>query len=190
MAISPPSDIVLDVARAVEPSKLEAARTKLARRTGAAGMAGAVGTFSLGEATGSLAAGATRAAKAPDDASTYKKFESMVLQTFIQNMLPKDAESVYGKGMSGDMWKSLMAGKMAEVMSERGGIGIANSLLADHYKDGKKTMPVGPVSRGPEQTELDKQAMLSSALMQELQTKMARSLTDEPGGVADAPTKI
>ncbi len=32
----------------------------------------------------------------------------MVLQTFIQNMLPKNTEGVYGEGLSGDMWKSMM----------------------------------------------------------------------------------
>ena len=40
---------------------------------------------------------------------SYANFEAMVLQTFIQTMLPKDAEAVYGKGMAGDMWKSMMS---------------------------------------------------------------------------------
>ena len=63
----------------------------------------------------------------------------MVLQTFIQNMLPKDGEAVYGKGMAGDMWKSLMAEKMAQVMAERGGIGIADRMLGQY--DAAKTKP-------------------------------------------------
>ena len=56
-----------------------------------------------------------------------------MLQTFIQNMLPKDGAAVYGKGMAGDMWKSLLAEKVAEVMADRGGIGIADRVLGDRY---------------------------------------------------------
>lgn len=189
MAISPPSDIVLDVARAVEPTNLEAARAQLARRAGGASASGPVGTFSLDEAASAAGPSLGRKATPESDAVSYKRFESMVLQTFIQNMLPKDAELVYGKGMAGDMWKSLTAGKLADVMAERGGIGIADRLLADHYKDGKTTAAIGPVSRGPEQTELDQQSMLSSALVQELQRKMANAITAEPGSRTE-PTKI
>ena len=181
MAISPPSDIVLDVARAVEPANLEAARTQLAKRAGGAALPGPAGTFSLEEATGTAGAGATRAPTVDGDAKSYKRFEAMVLQTFIQNMLPKDTESVYGKGMAGDMWKSLMAGKLADVMSDRGGIGIADRLLADHYRDGDKTTSIGPISRGPERAEIDQQSMLSNALVQEMQRKVTNAITDEPG---------
>ena len=60
-----------------------------------------------------------------------------MLQTFIQNMLPKDGAAVYGKGIAGDMWKSLLAEKLADVMAERGGIGISDRMLGDHYADGE-----------------------------------------------------
>ncbi len=57
----------------------------------------------------------------------------MVLQTFIQNMLPKDGAAVYGKGMAGEMWKSMLAEKVARCVAERGGIGIADRMLGEHY---------------------------------------------------------
>ena len=86
-----------------------------------------------------------------------------MLQTFIQNMLPKDTEAVYGKGMSGDMWKSMMADKLADVMSDRGGIGIADRLLADHYRDGDKTTLRSARSRAaPNAADADQQSMLST----------------------------
>ncbi|RWO96952.1 rod-binding protein, partial [Mesorhizobium sp.] len=85
---------------------------------------------------------ADKAAAATDPANKFKKFEAMVLQTFIQNMLPKDTEGVYGKGLAGDMWKSQLAERVADVMAERGGIGIAKSMLADHYLEGKRVVPV------------------------------------------------
>lgn len=61
-------------------------------------------------------------------AEPFKKFEAFVLQTFIQEMMPEDTESVYGKGFAGDVWKSMLAEKLAEVVAKSGGIGIADLL--------------------------------------------------------------
>lgn len=168
MAISPPSDIVLDVARAVEPGGIETARAALTKRAD-----GAASTFLIAEPISRPMADTTEAGPA----KKFQRFEAMVLQTFIQNMLPKDTEGVYGKGLAGDMWKSQLAERLADVMAERGGIGIARSMLADHYLDGKRTVPIGPVSGGPEKTEIDQQTRLSTSLVQELQRKAARSMT-------------
>jgi Rod binding domain-containing protein len=179
VAISPPSDIVLDVARAVEPAGVEAARAKLARRGGAA--SGAAASFSIADMRNS-AASDSGPAKSPD---TFKRFEAMVLETFIQNMLPKHAENVYGKGVAGDMWKSMLAGKLADAMAERGGIGISDRILGDHYVEGEKTMPVGPLSGGPDRAEADQQAMLSTALVQELQRNVARALSEDQADPAE-----
>ncbi|WP_064995631.1 rod-binding protein [Mesorhizobium sp. WSM1497] len=180
LAISPPSDIVMDVARAVDPADIETARAALTKRAG-----GAAGTFSLDAAAsvdaGSILSRATadKAAAATDPAKKFKKFEAMVLQTFIQNMLPKDTEGVYGKGLAGDMWKSQLAERVADVMAERGGIGIAKSMLADHYLEGKRVVPVGPVSGGPEKAEVDQQNSLSTSLVHQLQRKAAGSMTGD-----------
>lgn len=182
MAISPPSDIVLDVSRAAEPAGVQAARLALARRGDAAGAA-TTATFSLGE--GSAAAKASAAGPKAETPASFVRFEAMVLQSFIQNMLPKDAEAVYGKGMAGDMWKSMMAEQLAGVMAERGGIGIAERVMGDHYFEGENKQAVGAVSGGPEQAEIDRQTMLSTALVQELQLKMTRTLTGEEAPATD-----
>jgi flagellar protein FlgJ len=172
LAISPPSDIILDVARAVEPAGIEAARAALTKRA-----SGVSGTFSINHVSPLLRASTD---KPPvDPAKKFQRFEAMVLQTFIQNMLPKDTEGVYGKGLAGDMWKSQLAERLADVMAERGGIGIAKSMLADHYLDGKRTVPIGPVSGGPEKTEIDQQTRLSTSLVEELQRKATRSMTGD-----------
>ncbi|RUX31694.1 flagellar biosynthesis protein FlgJ [Mesorhizobium sp. M7A.F.Ca.US.011.01.1.1] len=176
----------MDVARAVDPTDIEAARAALTKRAG-----GAAGAFSV-DSAGSLDAAASvdagsvlsratadKAAASTDPAKKFKKFEAMVLQTFIQNMLPKDTEGVYGKGLAGDMWKSQLAERVADVMAERGGIGIAKSMLADHYVEGKRIVPVGPVSGGPEKTEIDQQSSLSTSLVHELQRRAARSITGD-----------
>jgi hypothetical protein len=177
LAISPPSDIVLDVARAATPQDLRAARTALAARTSAPAIAFPDDTPMLSRANSSAAV---------DPAQSYKHFEAMVLQTFIQNMLPKATEDVYGKGLAGDMWKSQLAQRMGDVIADRGGIGIARSLLADHYLDGKRKVAIGPVSTGPQRTEIDTQTRLSDSLIQDLQMKTARTL--HAGGEHDQRT--
>ncbi len=180
LAISPPSDIVLDVARAAAPADVEAARARLETHAGAAAVA-----FDPGVAAPARAA----APAAAETGSQFKRFEAMMLQTFIQNMLPKDTESVFGKGLAGDMWKSQLAERLADVMADRGGIGIARSMLADHYLDGKRKVPVGPVAGGPQKAESDAQARLSASLVQELQRRIVGSLGDGQT-TADTASKV
>jgi peptidoglycan hydrolase FlgJ len=108
--------------------------------------------------------------------AAFQQFEAMVLGTFIQSMLPDDTSSVYGQGLSGEMWKSILAQHLGEAVSQRGGIGIANRLLADRYQDGDKLAPLTGISDGPQRAALDAQNSLSQALVQELQRKVAQSL--------------
>jgi flagellar protein FlgJ len=140
LAISLPSDIVLDAVKAVEPSGVEAVRAALAARRATA----AAGVFSLAE-TGSADAAPATEAKAPE---AFKRFEAMVLQTFIESMLPRDSASVYGKGVAGDMWKSMMAEKLADAMAERGGIGISERVLGDRYIEGRQKVSFGVAEPG------------------------------------------
>jgi Rod binding domain-containing protein len=55
-------------------------------------------------------------------------FEALVLQSFIQEMLPKKAEVVFGGGAAGDIWRSMLAEKLAAEVALRGGIGIADLI--------------------------------------------------------------
>lgn len=65
-------------------------------------------------------------------ADAAQKFEAFVLQTFIQELMPETPESVFGSGISGDFWKSMMSEKIAEQVAERGSVGIA-----DYVRDGR-----------------------------------------------------
>lgn len=67
--------------------------------------------------------------KTPDAA---QKFEAFVLQSFIQDMMPKSAEGVFGSGVSGDFWKSMMSEKIAEQVAERGSLGISDYVREGH----------------------------------------------------------
>lgn len=167
MAISTPGDIVLDVVRAADPTQVEAARARLSSFAG-----GATSTDF------SVALGA-RPASSPSGKATpeaFRKFEAMVLQTFLQSMLPADTESVYGGGVAGQMWQSLLAEKLAETMAERGGIGIAERVLADHYYRGETMVPLQGVSHDPDKPDRVKQEMLSSALVDQIQRRIAQTI--------------
>ena len=167
MAISPPGDIVLDVIRAADPQKVQAARAQLQR-------------IAQSAATAESFAAEPAASSAPPSGdkadSAFQQFEAMVLGTFFQSMLPEDSSAVYGEGLSGEMWKSILAQHLGEAVSQRGGIGIANRFLADRYRDGEQVVPLAGASDGPQRVALDTQSSLSRALVQELERQTAQSL--------------
>jgi Rod binding domain-containing protein len=180
VAISPPSDIVLDVARAVDPAGIAEARAQLIRRSQGAGTV----PFDAGTAPASsspdIALGRTADRPSMPDAS--KKFEAMVLQTFISSMMPKDTQGVYGEGMAGEMWKSMMAEKIAGVVAERGGIGIAEHVLGDFEMNGDKIRPLAGVTPQAEALSEEKPAAMASVIVDQFQRRLARDLA------ADAET--
>lgn len=184
MAISPPSDIVLDVARAAEPQALEAARARLASRAGTALAAASTSQpFSLGDLRNSALAGTEAPGAGPE---TYRKFEGMVLASFVQSMLPEQADSVYGGGISGEMWKSLLSQQLGTVIADRGGIGIADRLLKDRYAEGDTKVPLSGMSDGPEKARRDQAETLSSALVNELQRRLTAGIAGDIAPATDA----
>jgi Rod binding domain-containing protein len=179
LAISPPSDIVLDVVRAAEPEAVAQARAKLASARAANAPDGA-GFAPLAHVRGGVAFGRAAAAGAADDPQrgAYVKFEAMVLQNFLQSMLPSENKSVYGQGLSGEMWRSLLAEQLSGVMAERGGIGIAQRMLAGRYKEGEKTVSIGAIPQAAHRQELDSREMLSTAMVHEVQRRISQSIFD------------
>ena len=55
-------------------------------------------------------------------------FESVVLRTFVEAMLPKEG---FGGGTAGHMWRGQMADALAETIARSGGVGIATALAKD-----------------------------------------------------------
>ena len=163
MTISPVGDIVSDVLQAADPQAAEAARARLA-----AGAAKGQG-FAVGDMPAVSPTPAPRL-EAAGDKKPFRRFEAMVLQNFIETMLPRQADAAYGGGMAGDMWRGLLAEKLAGEMAQRGGIGIADRLLGDHYRQGEVEVPLGAAAPTPAQAEAGR-AMLPSALLDELQRK-------------------
>ncbi|MBP0441262.1 rod-binding protein [Tianweitania sediminis] len=172
MAISPPSDIVLDVLRAADPERAAAAKAKLAA------LAPASETFPAEPGTARFAS-VVRATEQGDRPQTHQKFEAMVLQSFLQSMMPNDSETVYGGGMAGDIWKSMLAEQIAGVMAKRGGIGIADRLLGDFtIEDKKKVALAGATAESVNELRGDK-ALLSSALLDEMQRRLVQSIRQD-----------
>jgi len=181
LPISPPSQIGTELLRGPALADIHAARTDIARRSEAAEKA----EFSVGGEE--KAADAAPASKSPE---SFRKFEAMVLQTFIQNMLPKDGAAVYGKGMAGDMWKSLMAEKMAEVMAERGGIGIADRMLGQY--DAATTKPsteagaATHATKAAGETAGDGRLSIAPAILDSMQRSLSDLLTGDPKSPPEA----
>lgn len=115
---------------------------------------------------------------------TFQKFEAMVLQNFVQSILPEENEAVYGEGMSGDIWKSFLAKEIADQMAKAGGIGIADRVLGDHYMDGDKKVPLTGASNDPAKPDADRKQAMSAAMVQEIQRNMARQIGAELSGGA------
>jgi flagellar protein FlgJ len=175
--ISAPSQIGLDILRSPALPGIESARAERLGRSSAA--------------AGQFEVGGTGDAKAADTAdklgtpASFKRFEAMVLQTFIQNMLPKDSASVYGKGMAGDMWKSLLAEKVAEVMADRGGIGIADRVLGERYAAQTEARPAPQAETKPVVHQVSNAPLveppvsIAPAVVEGMQRSLSRLLTDD-----------
>lgn len=137
MAISPASDIILDVARAADPKKAMATTRALAAASGEAAMDFASTLHSLpSEATtGSLAYRTPPTFIARADSPERKAaigLESVLLKNFVDQMLPKDAVDVFGSGVAGDVWRSMLSEKIADQIARSGALKIGDRLFATH----------------------------------------------------------
>ena len=137
MSISPPGDIVLDVLRASDPARQQAATRKLnrvaepiIRPTAAAPNRASFATKISAMQGGYRAnlAGAGRPAPNSVAGSAHRQFETLVLKDFVQRMLPAKAEATFGEGTAGSIWKSWMADAVATEVAKSGGVGISDML--------------------------------------------------------------
>lgn len=60
-----------------------------------------------------------------------QKFESFVLRSFIENMLPSQNTAFFGTGTAGNIWRSMLAERIGDEMASAGGVGIARMLEKD-----------------------------------------------------------
>ncbi|WP_417669132.1 rod-binding protein [Roseibium sp.] len=141
MAISPPSDLVLDVIKAADPVALKDATAKLKRlsRIPVSEAMSFAETFEARAPKFHVAGvhGAAAPVEAASRQTPVEKFEALILHQFVETMLPDDAANVFGEGATGEIWKSMLAEQVGNQMAASGGIGIAD-LLSDNLKDKNK----------------------------------------------------
>ncbi|MDA9479520.1 rod-binding protein [Bradyrhizobium sp. CCBAU 65884] len=154
MIVTATPDLVLDVLEAADPVTQRAATAKLdalkssdadfaATMDAEAGKAAAAeqSATKVSEAPSDAVNGApVRMIKAPASGEVYRKFEAFILQTFVETMLPKESEQVFGKGTAGGVWKSMLAEQLGSQLAKGNGIGIAKQLAAAN--------PAGPKGAG------------------------------------------
>lgn len=69
--------------------------------------------------------------KPKDAAAVAQEFEAFVLQYFVEELLPEDADAVFGAGMAGAFWKSMLAEHVARELARGNGLGIARLIAED-----------------------------------------------------------
>ena len=147
MPIDPPSDVVLEVVNAADPARAAAAAQRLNALAGAA--AAQTGDFaqtlaqtapSASAATAPIAGAADARSRLADAAfaasdkaaKAQVDFEAVLLNGFVNEMLPKDASATFGQGLAGDMWKSMLADQVSRQIAKSGTLGIAKRLFEAH----------------------------------------------------------
>jgi Rod binding domain-containing protein len=149
LAIDLATDIVLGVSRAADPEKLRTASARLRQLSEATAAAPPEQAGAFSQAVGSAPdaappAPATTTARmttttaamgrvperATRAAGAVHQLEAFVLQTFVQSMMPKHAETFFGKGTAGEIWKSMLSEKLGAQLAQSGKIGLAERLAA------------------------------------------------------------
>jgi flagellar protein FlgJ len=129
MSLAPSTDLVLEVSRAADPARAAAVAEKL----NALGRQGAGSPQDFAAAlNAAVPAPAPAVAPSKRAQAAQTKLESVMLTEFIGEMLPKDAPEAYGQGYAGDMWRSMLAERIADQIAASGRLGIASRLFAGH----------------------------------------------------------
>jgi peptidoglycan hydrolase FlgJ len=118
------TDIVGDVINAANPAKLTNSIAKLAGPSDAARVD--MASLVLNASDPASATGSIKPVNPKEKA--YEQFEASVLRNFVEEMLPKKTENVYGEGTAGNVWRSMQADFMSQELAKSGGIGIASTL--------------------------------------------------------------
>jgi peptidoglycan hydrolase FlgJ len=145
MAFSPKTDVILEVASAADPSRASLAAQRLNALAGS-NASPADFVSSLNQVAGAanatpasltaVADARSRLAEAAGGSDKVRQaktqFEAMMLNSFISELLPKNTGEVFGQGMAGDMWRSMLAEQVSTQIAKSGRLGLAKRLFATH----------------------------------------------------------
>lgn len=142
MSFNPSTDVVLEVLNAADPARVRLAAQRLEAL--AAGAPAGQFSVNLDQASASSASSGvpgladarsalTAETQAPDAASRVKvDFDAMLINSFVGEMLPKDAGSVFGEGTAGEMWRSMLSEQISRQIARSGALGLSRWLFATH----------------------------------------------------------
>lgn len=133
MSVRIPSDLVLDVARAADPARMSKAMADLGSVQGSQDIASAaVGSSS---SFGSLlpprdttrVSGINNTPMTPENKASLE-LETLLLQQMMESMMPKGDSPVFGGGMAGSVWKSMLAEHVARNIASSGALDLSRVL--------------------------------------------------------------
>ncbi len=157
MSIAPATDLILDVMKAADPVRARQAAGRLKALSAARIARPDPGLFpaSLAAVRTAAEAGAAKAdteippagqtptlhrpaappvakkrAQSSGDAqrASMAKLEGLVLENMLNQMMSAST-GVFGKGLTAEYWKSMLAGAIAGQIAGRGGLGLAQALV-------------------------------------------------------------
>ena len=121
MGVSLPSDLVADVMRNADPSRLSAARAQL-KGLDANGNTAVTFQSVLAKTVNASSS------KTDKDAAAYKGLEQFVLRSLFEQLLPGEDSGAFGSGPGAGIWRSMAADQMAGLYADSGGLGIAEMV--------------------------------------------------------------
>ena len=150
MAVSLPSDLILDVIRNADPTQARTAAARLQMLGGpengesfAAMLAGPASSSSSemlpGTEMGILPAPPSTGSGSATGA--FADFERMVLRNLFESLLPDAGSGAFGPVPSAGVWRSLAADQLAGVYAGTGGIGIARTLEGSGHEGAQGQWP-------------------------------------------------
>lgn len=141
MSILPSTDIISEVAGAADPVKRHAAVARLANlsapaarevfSTTMAELRPAYGGFARKAAAvpaGAASASSDAPAKNARAVDAARKFEAYIIQSSLENILPKQDDGFFGKGTAGGVWRSMIAEHLSNQITKAGGVGLHKML--------------------------------------------------------------
>jgi peptidoglycan hydrolase FlgJ len=151
VSIKPPSDILLDVARAADPAKSTAAMERLVRLGGKGDVDEAQFRDVLGRvntprsSSPSLPAIAeprfanTQPEKVKETAQTkaYQGITALLLENLVDNMMPDDDDGFFGSETGSSVWRSMLAQELGTSLSKSVNLGIGpKHVRSTHTREG------------------------------------------------------
>lgn len=132
MAVSIPSDLVADVMRAADPTRLRSVSQRLegVSNPGSTIHGDFAEALERQDQPVELAPLplAVEGADSERADQAYKSFEQMVLRNVFELILPKEESGVYGGDVSSGVWRTMAADQLAVAFSRSGSVGIAGTL--------------------------------------------------------------